>query len=157
MPLGACGLWPQLINFPAHKCSPPRKKSCMKPCCSSDPIIPHVSYSECSSVVLILSSGLCCRLIRPLPDTLHTPSHIHPTLPHTYTPHSLIHTHHTPSHIHPTIPHTYTPHILTHTPHSLTHTPALPHHATHTPSHRAQTHSVLYYPQVSCVCPYLSS
>ena len=122
---------------------PPRKKSCMKPCCSSDPIIPHVSYSECSSVVLILSSGLCCRIIRPLPDTLHTPSHIHPTLPHTYTPHSLTHTPHTPSYIHPTLPHTYTPHSLTHT--------------SHTPSHRVQTLSVLYYPQVSCICPYLSS
>ena len=34
-PLGGYSLWPQLINFPTHKRSPPRKKSCMKPWLSS--------------------------------------------------------------------------------------------------------------------------
>ena len=30
-PPRSLGLWPHLINFTTHKCSPPRKKSCMKP------------------------------------------------------------------------------------------------------------------------------
>jgi len=45
------GLWPQLINFPAHKHPPPGKKSCMKP------------WVQCSSVVFMWDP-LCCIIRR---------------------------------------------------------------------------------------------
>ena len=68
------------------------------------------NYPTCLLFRVLQCSGLCFRIIRPLPDT-----------PHMYIPHSLTHTPHTPSHthphIHPTLPHTERRHTVCYTTH----------------------------------------